>query len=235
MAISFATQNVSIDNDAAVVDGANEALAKMRDGRIRQIEPGGKFIKSKLAWKLATLRQPLLYRVVALSESFAVNWNSQNLVGSYLPARALIETTALLLELDHDLERHILAQDLSAIDSLLMNSLFATRDAEWLDEHPEAKATNILTLIDRLDKRELNGIRGHYDLMSEVCHPNSLGHRLAFGEFDGETGSTAYLDGGWQSSYLRSLFASMVLILILGDTFESLETRIDEIVLLQAT
>lgn len=204
----------------------------MRDGRIHQIDPVG-FIQSKLAWKLATLRQPLLYRVVALSESFAVNWNSHNLVGSYLPARALIETTALLLELQHELEQHLLARDLAAIDALLMNRLFATRDADWIGEHPEAKATNILTLIDRLDKRELEGIRYHYDLMSEVCHPNSLGHRLAFGEFDGVTGSTTYLDGGWQPSYLSSLFATMILILILEDTFEALETKIGEIVLLQ--
>jgi hypothetical protein len=139
----------------------------------------------------------------------------------------------LLLELHRELDQHLRARDLAAIDALLMNRLFATRDPDWIDEHPEAKATNILTLIDRLDKRDLEGIRDHYDLMSEVCHPNSLGHRLAFGKFDGETGSTTYLDGGWQPSYLSSLFATMVLILILEDIFEALEIQIREISLLQ--
>lgn len=206
----------------------------MRSGRLHQIDPANKYIKSKLAWKLATLREPLLYRVVALAESFAVNWNCQNLVGAYLPARALIETSALLLELEADLRKYIGAQDLASIDALLMNRLFSTRDAEWLAEHPEAKAINVLTLIDRLDERELKGIREHYDHMSEVCHPNSLGHRLVYGEFDARTGLTLYQAGGWAPKYLGALFASMVLIIILNHTFEYLDARIKEVILLQS-
>ena len=50
-------------------------------------------------------------------------------------------------------------------------------------EAPETKAVNILTYIDRFDKRA-EGFRGHYDILSERCHPNALGHNFMFGKLD---------------------------------------------------
>jgi hypothetical protein len=63
----------------------------------------------------------LLYRIVTLTESVALNWNHDNLLGAYLPARALVETSALLLEFEHDLKKHIAADDKGAIDALATN------------------------------------------------------------------------------------------------------------------
>jgi hypothetical protein len=115
-----------------------------------------------------------------------------------------------------------------------MNRLFSTRDPDVIVQYPEAKAINVLTLIDRLNERELEGVRRHYDIMSELCHPNSLGHRLTYGEFDANTGLTVYRDGGWSSDHLHSLFATMVLLMILDDLFEHLDARIEEIASLQS-
>jgi hypothetical protein len=69
MSYPFNSMMRPLMKEVAIVDGANLALTKMRDARLRRIDPVDKFVQSKLAWKLATLRQPLLYRVVALAES----------------------------------------------------------------------------------------------------------------------------------------------------------------------
>jgi hypothetical protein len=229
--IAFLIPEGSSATDFQAIGEANEALTAMRTSRVDKID-AAQYIGSKIAWKLSTLRQPLLYRVVALAESFATNWNGQNIVGAYLPARALIETSALLLELEHELRALIEARDLVAIDALLMNRLFATRDAEWVAEQPAAKAISVLTLIDRLDRRDLPGIRPHYDEMSEICHPNSLGHRLAFGTLNQETGATTY-SSGWSRSRIHSLFATMVLIVIAKDVFDALDLQVRQIASLQ--
>jgi hypothetical protein len=110
-------------------------------------------IESKLALKLAVYREAMLWRIVALTESVALNWNSDNIVGAYLPARALIETSALLLDLEHELKKHIAASDIDALNSLLTSLTFATRNKKWIEGNPESEAINVLTLIDRTDKR----------------------------------------------------------------------------------
>jgi hypothetical protein len=93
-----------------------------------------------------------------------------------LPARALVETSALLLEFEYDLKKHIAAGDQGAIDALATNRTFATRAKKWVDKNPESQAINVLTLVDRLDKRVANGIRGHYDRMSESCQRAGIRH-----------------------------------------------------------
>jgi hypothetical protein len=72
----------------------------MKARRVDQIEVEGRLMESKLAWKLAVYRESVLWRIVALIESVALNWNSDNIVGAYLSARALIEASALLLDLE---------------------------------------------------------------------------------------------------------------------------------------
>ena len=42
---------------------------------------------------------------------------------------------------------------------------------------------NVLKVIDTFYK-EAKGARAHYDRLSEMCHPNSLGHHMMFGSLD---------------------------------------------------
>jgi hypothetical protein len=56
---------------------------------------------------------------------------------------------------------------------LAQNGIFASRDPEWVKENPDTQAINVVTYIDQFDKRA-EGFRGHYDRLSERCHPNSL-------------------------------------------------------------
>jgi hypothetical protein len=129
-----------------------------------------------------------------LASGCAASWNMENPLCAHLAARALIESVALLRELDWQLEERITAEDLEDIDALLMNRLFASRDEEFTANHEFAQAINILTMIKKWDKRELPGVWRHYEMMSERCHPNALGHRQFFGMLDTATGAITYSD-----------------------------------------
>jgi hypothetical protein len=99
--------DVSEEHARAIAD-FNSTLVRLRNRRVDKIDVSASvlLLRSKLAWKLATYQQPVLYRIVMLASGCAMNWNARNLLCSYLAARALIETMALFLEFEHELERN---------------------------------------------------------------------------------------------------------------------------------
>jgi hypothetical protein len=60
-----------------------------------------------------------------------------------------------------------------------MHAGFATRDDVMLAERPDYKATNIITMVERMDKSLFGDktprLRGAYDFLSELAHPNHFG------------------------------------------------------------
>jgi hypothetical protein len=163
------------ENVAKDIQTFNFTLRRLRERRVTEITISGPLRKSKLAWKIATYQQPMLYRVVMLASGCAANWNARNLLCAYLAARALIETVAVFWTFEVELQKLIAAENLSEIDALITNRTFSTRDTELIEAHPDTKAITVLKFIDRLEKQGLSGMRQHYDFLSERCHPNSLG------------------------------------------------------------
>lgn len=176
----------AVGGDWSEIDEMNSALKELRQKRRSSIEPGGEFSYSKVAWKIGGFQQAILYRIVMLAEGCSSMWNTRNILGSILCARALIETVALIFDFEKQLQRFCENNDLSAIDSLVMNRTFSTRLEGWYEQADNTQATNILGHIDKLEKL-IEGARHHYDLLSEICHPNSLGHNFLFGKLDQET------------------------------------------------
>ena len=172
----------------------NAGLDRLAARRKSTIEVVDHFARSKLAWKLAVLQEALLYRVVALGRGAAVTWNTGNFLTCILAVRALVETVALSQDLAEQVQAHIDAADLASLSKLLDQQTFATRDEEWLSEHPDTRAVNILTLLDRFDRKRLPGVRRHYDRLSERCHPNSLGHPWMFSKLDTSDGTVNFSD-----------------------------------------
>lgn len=180
-------------SDAETIDMLNATCARLNEMRALEINISGPFLRSKIAWKLATYQHGLLHRVIALMDGVALAWNDRATLPAMLSARALMETFALFCALDTDLARHLAAEDIGRLDALAQNGNFATRDEELLEGHLETRATNILTFIARYDRR-VPGFRAHYDRMSERCHPNALGHHFMFSTFDEQEGSVTYSD-----------------------------------------
>ena len=189
----FDKSGLSAD-DREIVEAYNASLDRLRARRLKTITISGPLQDSKLAWKVATFQQDILYRVVMLAGGCAFNWNANNTLSSYLAARALMETIAMLLDFERQLSRLCEESDFGGIDALITNRLFATRDDKFTSETPETKAVNAQTFIDKFDQNLLPGTRRHYDFLSERCHPNSLGHHFFFSTLDTNTGTSTYSD-----------------------------------------
>jgi hypothetical protein len=171
---------------------ANEALARLSARRRAEITVTGSLALSKIAWKIETFSEAMLYRLVNLGEGAALGWNDDNALCAMLSARAIVETFAVLLDFEHQLKVLLASKDLDAINALAMNRAFGSRDPDWIKDSPDLQAVNVLTLIDKMDGRLLPGARGHYDRLSERCHPNAFGQHQMFTTTDYETGTVTF-------------------------------------------
>src|SRR5665213_428999 len=74
----------------------NACIARLNEARAVEINLSGPFLKSKIAWKLATYQHALLHRIVALMDATNIAWNARSTLGAMLAARSLMETIALM-------------------------------------------------------------------------------------------------------------------------------------------
>ncbi len=204
-------ENVST-KDADTMREFNAVLDRLVRRRVDQIEISGPLRKSKLAWKVATYQQPVLYRIVMLASGCALNWNAGNLLCAYLAARSLMETIAILLAFERELGDCIQTTDFRRMDELLTNRLFSTRDPDLISELPGTSSKNVLNFIDEMDKRVFPGTREYYDSLSERCHPNSFGHYQLFGRRDRETGTIRYSETHDLEGHLSFILLACVLL-----------------------
>ncbi len=131
----------------------------------------------------AVLREVILYRVVAMAGGAIVNWNTGNVLCSFLSARALFETFAFLWDYDRAINEARKAGTLAEFRKLIANRLAATRNPKRIEQNPEWGSTNILTAIGRLSEQH-PWAKNAYDLMSYRCHPNTEGMFETFADLD---------------------------------------------------
>ena len=176
------------------IEGYNACLHRLLARRKRKAVVEGPLIESKTGWKLATLQQSLLYRICALANGAADAWNANNVPAALIVGRALMETVALTEFVRSELLRLGEPMDMAAaerIDELCNQQLFSTRDEKKVADGHGHMARNILTYIDKFDKK-IPSIRETYDFLSEWAHPNGSGHFFTFGEIDKQTGSVTF-------------------------------------------
>lgn len=205
----------------------NACIARLNEERAVEINISGPFLKSKIAWKLATYQHALLHRVVALADGVAVNWNGRSVLGAMLCARALMETIAVLSFVERSAAALYEREDLGGLDGLSQNGTFATRDEALLKEFPESKATNILTYVKRFDEKVLPGFGEHYDRLSERCHPNASGHYFMFAKLDRDEGRTSYSDDAAPQRHAGLILAALAVIPLV----ESMNARMNALVM----
>jgi hypothetical protein len=179
--------------DKKLVGDLNASVDRLSGLHAIEINVSGKFLRSKIAWKLATYQHVLLHRLIALMDGAAVSWNNRCALSAMLSARALMETFAVMAEFERRVARLLKEEDLGGLDAVAQNGIFASRDPDWIKDNPETQAVSVLTYIDKFDKR-VDGFRGHYDMLSERCHPNSLGHNFMFAELDRTDGTVRFCD-----------------------------------------
>jgi hypothetical protein len=64
-----------LETDKKLICDLNAAFDRLSRIRAVEINISGKFLRSKIAWKLATYQHVLLHRLVALMDGVAVAWN----------------------------------------------------------------------------------------------------------------------------------------------------------------
>lgn len=212
-----------IEADRKLVGDLNTSLERLSGLRAVEINVLGKFERSKIAWKLATYQHALLHRLIALMDGAAVAWNSGCTLSAMLSARALMETFAVMVE--RRVARLLKEEDLGSLDALAQNGIFASRDSEWIKENPELQAVSVLTYIDKFDKIA-EGFRGHYDMLSERCHPNSLGHNFMFSQLDRTDGTIRFCDERDPARNGKMILAALAPLPLA----ESVTTHLDEMI-----
>jgi len=180
---SFHLDDRLSEYDKAQIAELNECLRRLSQRRAVELTRSGAFARSKIAWKLAYYEHALLHRIVALADGVAATWNCRCTLSALLSARALMETFAVLWELREGIRQSLASEDLKALDMIARAGLFATRDEEIVKVQPETKAINALTYVQKFD-RIAAGFGGHYNRLSERCHPNAYGHNYMFSELD---------------------------------------------------
>jgi hypothetical protein len=180
-------------DDQELIADLGASAARLASLRAAEINVSGPFAQSKIAWKLAVYQHALLHRIVALMEGATVAWNSSCTLSAILSARALMESIAVMAGLERRVADLLSREDLGELDTFAMRATYASRDPEWIRDFPESKAVNVLTYIDQFDKRA-PGFRKHYDILSERCHPNSLGHNFMFATLDRSDGTVRFTE-----------------------------------------
>jgi hypothetical protein len=213
------------ETDKQLVHDLNASLDRLSGMRASEINVSGKFLRSKIAWKLAVYQHALLHRIVALMDGVAVAWNNECTLSAMLSARALMETLAVLAEFERRVDRLLKQQDLGGLDAVGQNATFASRDPEWTKENPETQAVNVVTYIDKFNKR-VKGFRDHYDRLSERCHPNSHGHNFMFSKLDTSDGTVRFYDEREPQRNRQMILGALVLLPLV----ESISARLDQLI-----
>jgi hypothetical protein len=172
----------------------NSCLERLLIRRKTEIAVRGLLAESKTGWKCAILQQALLYRVSALASDAADQWNSGHIIASVKLSRSLLETIVVANYIRDELLRlqEPMNQDAAnAIDDLCNKHLFATRNQDAVDAGYGHLATNIITYVNKFDKK-IPSTREAYDFLSEFAHPNGSGHLFTYGEINRQTGHVPF-------------------------------------------
>ncbi|CUU43047.1 hypothetical protein [Blastochloris viridis] len=161
----------------------NQALDQLSSSRVSKIEAIGVLKKSKIAWKYATLRQAITYRIVDLGEAAIREWSDNNTLSALIIARAFIETVAFLHYILIHAEKALLLNDIDALDKNIMIAHFGGRHEHWKLNGLEA--INVLKALDVMTKK-IPRTRDFYERISEICHPNSQGVSQFYSTLDRE-------------------------------------------------
>jgi hypothetical protein len=214
--------------DKKLVGKLNALFDRLGGLRALEINVSGKFLRSKIAWKLATYQHVLLHRLVALMDGAAVAWNNRCILSAMLSARALMETFAVMSEFEQRVSRLLKEENLGGLDAVAQHGIFASRDPDWVKDNPETQAISVLTYIDKFDKRA-EGFRGHYDRLSERCHPNSLGHNFMFAELDRTDGTVRFRDEREPAGNGRMILAALAPLPLAESMMASLDELIEKV------
>jgi len=137
-------------------------------------------VKSKAPFQLLCAREALIWRTEELARNACDALERDDLAVASILTRSIAENTALVWKLMELLEERIKYTP-KELSEKLMRALVG-----WKSDPDFPEAYNILSLIDRMDKRIGGGVRASYDRLSEIAHPNWNGALALYSKTDRE-------------------------------------------------
>ncbi len=153
---------------------AEKLVSDLKETLTPKVDAAPPGVTQAFPFKVLSLREPLLYRVVDLAEASIHLCKTDKGMGAAILARAVLEATALLFALAEMVES-INAENLGDFERRLNAMLLGSKN-----QSTPLVAVNILTQVQKMDKT-FEGIEGHYGLLSELAHPNFAGVLNSYG------------------------------------------------------
>lgn len=162
----------------------SELIFQIRSSLPSELEGASPDSPSWLLHKVLASRSTLLARVVDLSEA-AHLLLAEHPVGAAILARSILETTSVLVTLREVVGRFVSQGKEVELEEAVEKLLLGSRRTG-----AQVEATSILTHIDRMARLFADTrLRGMYDELSELSHPNAAGVIVSYGRLDKRTSS----------------------------------------------
>ncbi|TDM82272.1 hypothetical protein, partial [Lactobacillus crispatus] len=116
----------------------------------------------------------------------------------------LCETAVLVLHVIETTNTLIRQEKFEDLEAFLRNVFLSSRDPDRIDKDPTVKATNILTLIQKYN-RKMASLEAYYGILSERAHPNSAGHRGTFMRFHSDKVELSFGNNFNSDYFMRDL------------------------------
>lgn len=166
-------------------DTLEEAVKSLSEWKIKrkdELEPLVEKLAYRPTFNTDCHREAVFRRFIELAESTIVLHEKKLLIGAVVTARATQETFAVMWFINIQLERLSKTKDLSYF-LLKMHRL----SLGWSNREEFPEKINVLNCINAVDKLIGGGFRGHYDLLSELAHPNYSGTLSVYTKPDHES------------------------------------------------
>ena len=144
-------------------------LAELEDGLPTDLKASAVSETAKLPFKALSCRAVLAWRFVEISRSVMRCVDEARTASAAVLTRAALETGGAAWYLNDRLRRALDTGAVGNTDYYLMRLLLGSKTPQ---EMPPP--INVLSFVDKVDKH-VNGVRRHYDVLSEFAHPNWSG------------------------------------------------------------
>ncbi len=176
-------------------------LSRWQETSLTSLSIAGLFSRNPTAYKWKApfrswiLREAVCWRLQDLLHQSVVLYELNHGLGSRVLLRSGFETLAVLIYLNH-ITRQVLDRELNFHDFSEKTTSLTTGSK---DGSTETSAINVLTMLDRTDKR-YPGIRKVYDSLSESAHPNWEGLCWGYSKIDHDEYETHFVNR-WMDLY----------------------------------
>lgn len=180
---TFSTELSANYTTANDLEGIHRDLEFLASRRVSSVDGLAASPVSRIPVKVSVVFQVGIRRVLELANSTIREANLQNLSSMCVLARSAFETTVLLYDVAEHVREFVEAdqsEGLASLDDYLVKTLLGHKAKAWaVDE--AIQATNVLTIMKRLDKQFQGLLMRFYEGLSEYAHPNYHGMLATYG------------------------------------------------------